>query len=134
MSWINNASNILLNQQSGTMPDCSTALDDWYQPMTFGVITKIVIDFQLVESVVEIQFMGVWQPLTGRKLDMRSEGQRKWSQWMLHSQLALDLKIDDIIIYLGIQYRVIVKKKYVLEQYQYYELVEDYIDAGPPTP
>ena len=134
IQWINNANNIPLNQNSGTVPDFSTALDDWYQIMTFGVITKVVSDFQVIESVVDTTFMGLWQPLTGRTLNMRPEGQRQWSWWMLHAQLALDLKIDDIIVYLGKQYRVMHKLNYALYQYQYYELVEDWVNSGPPTP
>ncbi len=134
MSWINNAANIPLNAQTGTVPDMSSALSDWYQPMTFGVITKVISDFQVIESIVDTQFMGVWQPLTGRDLVMKPEGQRAWSWWMLHADLAIDLKVDDIIIYLTKQYRVMAKKNYSLYQYQYYELVEDYINSGPPTP
>jgi hypothetical protein len=134
MSWINNANSIPLFANSGTVPDLSTALDNWYQPMTFGIIMKVVSDFQVIESVVDTQFMGVWQPLTGRELMMKPEGQRAWSWWLLHSQLALDLKVDDIIIYLTKQYRVMAKKNYSLYKYQEYQLVEDWINSGPPTP
>ena len=131
MSWINNACNIPLNQNSGTLPDLSTALQNWYQPMTFGVITKIVSDYQVIESVVETLFMGVWQPLTGRQLMMKPEGQRAWSWWLLYADLAIDLKVDDIIVYLTKQYRVMAKKNYSLEQYQEYNLVEDWIGTVP---
>lgn len=134
IQWINNACNIPLNQNSGTVPDVSTALDDWYQIMTFGIITKVVSDFQVIESVVDTIFMGVWQPLTGRHLMMKPEGQRQWNWFSLLSQKELHLKIDDIIIYLGKQYRVMASKDYELYQYQYYELVEDWVGSGPPTP
>jgi len=134
IQFINNACNVPLNANSGTTPDASTALDDWMQVMTFGVITKTVVDFQVVEAVVDTTFMGVWQPLTGRKLDMRTTGQRQWAQYMLHAQRGLNLKIDDVVIYLTKQYRVTAKKNYELEQYQYYELCEDFTSAGPPTP
>lgn len=131
MSWINNACNIPLNQNSGTCPDMSTSLLNWYQQMTFGVITKVVSDFQVIESVVETQFMGIWQPLTGRQLMMKPEGQRAWEWWKLHADLAIDLKIDDIIIYLTKQYRVMAKKNYSLYQFQEYDLVEDWLGTVP---
>lgn len=134
MSWINNASNIPLNQNSGTLPDMSSALVNWYQPMIFGVITKTFSDFQLIETIVQTQFMGIWQPLKGRQLSMKPEGQRQWSSWQLHADLALNLKIDDVIIYLTKQYRVIAKKDYSLYQFQEYELCEDWEVSGPPTP
>jgi hypothetical protein len=134
IQFINNAANVPLNANSGTMPDASTALDDWMQIMTFGIITKVVSDFQVIETVVSTTFMGVWQPLTGRQLMMKPEGQRQWNYFSLHVYRGLNLKIDDVIIYLTKQYRVIAKKYYVLEQFQYYELVEDWISSGPPTP
>lgn len=134
MSWINNASSIPLNQNTGTLPDMSGTLQDWFQPMTFGVITKTVTDFQVIESVVNTNFMGVWQSLTGRQLVMQTKGQRQWEWWMLHADLAISLKIDDIVTYVTKQYRVMAKKDYSLYKYQYYELVEDYQESGPPTP
>jgi len=134
MSWINNACNIPLNENSGTLPDMSTALQNWYQPMTFGVITKTVVAFQDVETVVDTQFLGVWQPLSGRQLILKPEGQRAWSWWQLLADLAIDLKVDDIIIYLTKQYRVMAKKNYSLYQYQEYHLISDWVGSGPPTP
>ncbi len=134
INWVNNGKDVPLNANTGTVPNMSDALSDWYQPMTFGIITKTIIAFQSVESVVNLSFRGLWQPLTGRKLDMKPEGQRDWDWYMLHSDIALNLKIDDIIIYLNIQYRVIAKKDYSLYKYQYYELISDWEQAGPPTP
>ena len=134
IGWINNACNVPLNANSGTVPDASTALDDWYQPMTFGLITKTVSDFQVIETIVNIKFLGVWQPLSGRQLVMKPEGQRAWSWWKLFSQRQLNLIIDDVIIYLTKQYRVMANKDFTLEQYQEYDLVEDYLNSGPPTP
>lgn len=134
IGWINNASSVPLNANTGTVPSMEDAMYDWFQPMIFGVITKTVSDFQVIESVVDTNFMGVWQPLSGRQLVMKSEGQRQWSWWMLHSDLKIDLKIDDIVIYLTKQYRVMSKKNYSLYRYQYYELVEDWLSSGPPTP
>ena len=134
MSWINNACDIPLNANSGTAPNMADAMLDWFQPMTFGVITKTVVSFQTVESIIDIDFMGLWQPLTGRQLKMESQGQRAWNSFMLHADLAIELKIDDIIIYLTKQYRVIANKDYSLYGYRYYELVEDWRNSGPPTP
>lgn len=134
MSWINNAKDTPLNANSGTLPDMSSVLQDWYQTMTFGIITKNVSDFQVIESVMSTTFHGVWQPFTNRQLMMKPEGQRSWDWFMLHSEQALSLNTDDIIIYLTKQYRVMAKKDYTLYKYQYYELVSDWESSGPPTP
>lgn len=134
IKWINNGKDIPLNANTGTLPDMSDAMADWYQPMSFGLITKTIQAYQVIEEVVEISFRGVWQPLHGRKLDMKPVGQRDWDWYMLHSDLALSLKIDDVVRYLGNQYRVMAKKDYSLYKYQYYELISDWKESGPPTP
>lgn len=134
MTVIMNANSIPINQNSGTLPNMFGALQDWFQPMTFGFITKTVSDFQVIESVENITFMGVWQPLGGRQLKMKPEGQRQWSSYMLHSDITLELKIDDIVTYLGVQYRVLANKNYELYKFRYYELCQDWTGSGPPTP
>lgn len=134
MSWINNARDVPLFANSGTVPSMYDTIIDWFQPMTFGVITKTVEAFQLVEDVTNVSFHGVIQPLTGRQIAMKPEGQRQWDWIMLHSELSLKLEIDDIIIYLGKQYRVQNDKDYSLYKYRYYELVSDWEGSGPPSP
>lgn len=134
VQWINNAKDVPLNANTGTLPDMADTLMDWFQPLTFGLITKTVVDFQLVETVVDINFHGIIQPLSGKQIAMKPEGQRQWNWIMVHSDLKLSLQIDDVVIFLGEQYRVQNKKNYSLYKYQYYELVEDFLQSGPPTP
>lgn len=132
--YINNAKDVPLNANSGTVPDMSDAITDWFQIMTFGVITKTVVAMEVSESVIDTTFRGIIQPLSGRQINMKPEGQRQWNWIMLHSDLTLKLEIDDIIIYLGKQYRIQNKKNYALYKYQYYELISDWLASGPPTP
>lgn len=135
---IANGVNIPLNVQTGTIPNMGTALLDWFQLLTFGIITKTVVAFQVDETVTDISFWGLVQPLTGRQLSMKSEGQRKWNWISVYAQAApsgalLSLLPDDLIIFQGTQYRVAVRKDYALYSYTYYELVQDYT-GGVPTP
>lgn len=134
IKWINNAKDVPLGANTGTVPDMADTIMDWFQPITFGVITKIVVAHQLVEDVTNILFHGIIQPLSGRQIAMKPEGQRQWNWIMVHSDLTLKLEIDDIIIYLGKQYRVQNNKDYSLYKYRYYELVEDFTNSGPPSP
>lgn len=131
MSWIKNASNTPLNVNSGTLPDMSGALLNWFQKMTFGLVVKTVSGFQVVETMEEISFMGVIQPLTERQLLLKPEGQRAWSWYWVHSDPSLNLKTDDVIIYLERQYRVMAKKNYSIYQYQEYQIVTDWTGSGP---
>ncbi len=128
---INNASSIPLNANTGTVPDVSGALQNWFQPMVFTTIVKTIVDFQNVETPTDIQFMGVWQPFSSRKLSMKPEGQRAWKWFTVHSGIALGLKPDEVITYLGTQYRVMADSDYSLYGYFEYEIKEDYEGSGP---
>lgn len=126
-----NAKDRPLNQLAGTLPDVSGALFDYFQEMTFTTIVKSVVNFQVVETPTNIVFQGLWQPFTGRQLSMRPEGQRKWKYSNVFSQINLSLTADDVLSYLGVQYRVLRVNDYSLYQYYQYELVEDFTGSGP---
>lgn len=120
-----------LNANSGTVPDMSDALLDWFQPITFGVVTTVVDNFQSVQTQVQTSFQGVWQPFTDRQLLLKPEGQRAWSWFQIHADPSLTLNVDSVIIYLGKQYRVMTHKDYSLYKYVEYHVIEDYTGAGP---
>lgn len=128
---IPNAKNTPLNQNSGTVPNVGGAMLDWFQPMVFGVVTKTVIDNQVVEDMESINFLGVWQPFSQRDLSILPEGQRAWSWYWLHADPSLSLEVDMIVNYLGKQYRVKALKNYTLYGYMEYQLIEDYTGSGP---
>lgn len=128
---ITNGRDILLSQSTGTVPDMSDALLDWFQPMVFTKILKEVINFQNVETPTDVDFMGVWQPLSAQKLMMKPEGQRSWSWFQVHSSPSLQLNPDEVITYQGVQYRVMARYDYSLYAYLEYHLVMDYTGSGP---
>jgi hypothetical protein len=136
---IANGANVPLNVQQGTTPNMGVALLDYFQLMTFTQIVKTVVAFQLIETPTNITFWGIIQPLQGRQLQMKPEGQRSWNWTSVYAQAGpvgsvLSLLPDEIIIYLGRQYRVMTARSYAIYGYVYYELVEDYSGSGPPTP
>lgn len=120
-----------LGSNSGTVPNMSDTLLNWFQQMTFGVVTKTAKNFQVYETMEEVSFLGVWQVLNARQLSMKPEGQQAWDWFMVHSQPQLNLNTDNVIIYLGKQYRVMAKKDYSLYGYIEYHLVDDYTASGP---
>lgn len=131
---ISNAKDTLLNQNSGTLPNMSDALLDWFQKMTFTRIVKNIVNFQVVETPTNTDFQGVWQPSSPQALLMKSEGQRQWKWFTVHADPSLHLDPDEIITYLGTQYRVMNKLDYTEYAYIEYELIQDYTGSGPPTP
>lgn len=126
-----NAKDILLNASTGTVPNVSDAMLDWFQPMTFGVVTTTVQNFQSVQVQTDFSFMGVIQPLTERQLMLKPEGQRAWSWFLLHADISLRLEVDSVVNYLGKQYRVMSNKDWSLYGYLEYHLVTDWTGSGP---
>lgn len=132
MIWIKQGKDTPLNQQpQGTVPQMGDTLYNWMQNMTIGIVTKAVQNFQVIETMVEQSFMGVWQVFNERQLMLKPEGQRAWSWFMIHTQTVLFLEVDDVFIYKNEQYRVMTLKKY--EEYGYYEyhVITDWKQSGP---
>jgi hypothetical protein len=128
---IYSAKNIPLSAMAGTMPDLSDALLDWFAPMTFSTVVKTVVNFQVQEVATPINFLGVWQPLSPQKLLLKPEGQRAWLWFTVHAQPGLELVPDEVITYLGTQYRVMQKLDWKLDGYVEYHLVNNYVGSGP---
>lgn len=126
---IKNGRDVLLTQKSGDLPDVSGAMEGWFQPMKFNLITKSTVNHVLKEVSKLLEFRGVWQALRGQALYMKPEGQRSWKWFQVHSDTDLVLKVDDIINYLGTNYRVMDKTDQGLYGYYEYHLVEDFTDA-----
>lgn len=131
MGTIGNGANTPINQDTGTVPNVGGAMRDWFQPMVFVLVEKQTINFQEVELGTPICFQGVVQPFTDRELAIRPEGQRAWTWLQLHADPVLKLAVDDCIIYLNVQYRVVSRKNYTNYGYCEYSLVQDYKGSGP---
>jgi hypothetical protein len=95
MTRIPNAANRPLFDKSGSVPDVSGALTDYFQTMIFTRLTKTVTGFQAVETADPIVFQGVIQPFTERQLFLKPEGQRAWSWFWLHADPVLTLNVDE---------------------------------------
>ena len=115
----------------GSLPNVSGAMLDWFQTMTFVQVVKTVVNFKIIETKVEINFMGVWQPASAQSVMMKPEGQRNWKWFTAHCEPTVELGPDEVIIYSGTQYRVKSKMDYTQYGYVQYELVQDFTGSGP---
>jgi hypothetical protein len=122
---ITNGKDTLING-TGNLPNVMDALNGWFQDNTFTLITKTVVDFELVETQVQSSFYGVKQPMSPEVLKLKPEGQRSWDWNTIHSTPELILKTDDIIIMEGHNYRVMERLDYAAYGYLEYHLVKDY--------
>lgn len=127
---IANGSNVPIDERTGTIPDVSGALRDWFQPMTFIRVTKSTVGFQLIESESATAFRGLFEPYSGRPLEIRSEGERAWTSTLLHSDPVLPLQVDDRVTIGTIDgpkmYRVMALWDYTNYGFMSYHLLEDY--------
>jgi hypothetical protein len=127
-----NASSVTLDENPGTLPDMSGALLQLFQQLEFGLVTKTVVNFNVVETTTPLQFFGLWQPVSPyRTLEMNKDGQRKWTYFKLLALPTLELTVDSIILRENIQYRVMLKTDYTQYGYVEYMLVNDYEGSGP---
>lgn len=131
MSPIANACNKPLFEKSGTVPDVSGGMQDYYQPMVFTLVAKIVNGFQVEETGNPINFRGNIQPLSQRQLLLKPEGERAWTWFQVHSDPVLTLNVDDVVDYKGKQTRVMARQNFELYGYVRYELVQDWTGSGP---
>lgn len=132
---IQNACNIPISTVSGTIPQMLGAMDDWFQPMIFEPTIKTEAGYQLIETSQPIVFRGVIMPLTDRQLQIKPEGERAWTWLHLFAEPQLELEVDQVVVYLGVQTRVMAQKNYAIYGYVEYQLVQDWVGSGPnPVP
>ena len=122
-----NAKDTLLDQVTGNLPNVSSAMLDWFQPITFILIKKSVVNFKLLEDRSPYVFMGIVESITPTKLAMKPEGQRSWNYLNVWTLPNVMLKIDDIFNYMGKDYRVERKNDWSQYGYLEFECVESYI-------
>jgi hypothetical protein len=117
--------------QVSQMPQMTSTMSGWLVPITLGIVRKEQNGFTIREFVEEVSFKGVWQPLEMSRLQIKEDGQRHWNWYWLHTPMDLKIKIDDVVMFQGQQYRVMSDKNYSLNGFYEYELIEDYTGAGP---
>lgn len=131
MTVIKNGKNTPINVATGTVPNVNAAMTNWFQPMTFGIVSKTIGGFQAVETMTKVSFQGVIQPLSAQRLYLKPEGQRAWTWLLLHADPSLILEVDSVVTYRGVQTRVMARKDYRIYGYVEYELVQDWTSSGP---
>ena len=130
-NWFIPASSLPFSPGAGNVPNVGEALIEWFQPMVFKIVTKAVVNYQAVETAVEVSFRGVFQPFSDRQLLLKPEGERAWSWYWIHSDPSLMLDVDDVIEYQGKNYRVMSLKNYSLYGYMDYHVITDYTGSDP---
>lgn len=112
-----------------SLPQMGEVLPSWFQDLTFDIITKGIVDYEVTEIRKTVSTKGVRQPMSATQLSIKPEGQRAWRWETLHCLPDLKLKIDDIVIFNDIKYRVMQRWNWAEYGYMEYHLCEAYQDG-----
>ena len=112
------------------LPQVGDVLPSWFQTLTFTLVTKYLVDYEVQEVLVTITTQGVRQPMNAQQLSIKPEGQRGWKWETIHCLPNVKLKLDDIIIFDNVKYRVMEKWDWSEYGYVQYEICQAYEDAG----
>lgn len=115
-----------LDENFAGLPQMAVALKGWMQPLIFNVVTKSIVDFEIIEVLTPTPFNGVRQPLNPTTLALKPEGQRGWKWDQIHAEIGSPLNVDDVIEYNGARNRVMAKLPYPEYGYIEYHIVIDY--------
>lgn len=123
---ISNAKNKKINQNSH-LPNMSSTIVDWFLPITVGVISRSVTDYEQVKTAKWIKTKGVVQQYKTQDLEITKEGYRSWDLLQIHCLPDLQLENDDLIIYKDVLYKVMNNNNYSDYGYMEYICVETYL-------
>lgn len=108
------------------LPQMGEVLPSWFQTMTFDLVTKSLADYEVKETLQTITTQGVRQPMSAQQLSIKPEGQRAWRWETLHCLPNVQLKVDDIVIFDGVKYRVMQRWNWAEYGYLEYHICEAY--------
>ncbi len=129
---ISSAGDLSVQDAASPLPSMRETLTGWFRPLILTRVTKKVVDFEVSETRVEVNCMGVIQPFGPRELKIKPEGERSWNWQMLHTTPDVALKNDEEFTIRGTRYRVMSQKNWTEYGYIAYELVQDYVAANVP--
>lgn len=109
-----------------TLPNVSEALPGWFQDMTFDLVTKSLVNYEVVEVLTTISTKGVRQPMSAQSISIKPEGQRAWKWETLHCLPNVKLNVDDIVIFDNVKYRVMHRWNWSEYGYLEYEICQAY--------
>lgn len=108
------------------LPNVSSAVEAWSQPLVVVVIAKHQDDYLTVENRSTVKTRGTFMPMRAQQVALKVEGERAWRWYSLFCSPTLDVGTDDAVIIEGVKCRVMGKKDFSQYGCFEYELVEDY--------
>lgn len=89
------------------VPYLGGALKGWTKVIPILVITKTVVDFQVIETPSEIMLDINYQPMPAYQVSRKPEEQRAWRWWtFIIKNPTIQLNVDDIVTIGSMTFRV----------------------------
>lgn len=114
------------NKVSRGLPNMSNTIVGWFQPITFGIVTSEIVNFEKVESIEYIDTNGVVQPPKPEVIEIQPEGIRNWEWLEVHCLPNIQVDINEYIYYNNLKYKVMQRENYSAYGYVKYLILESY--------
>lgn len=108
------------------VPYLATAVRGWTQPISVELVTKSIVNYQVVQTRTPTTLNINIQPMPAQEVVRRPEDQRKWRWWSIIVREGPLLDIDDVVTVDGVSYRIVKVHNWTLSGFQKYEALEDY--------
>ena len=112
-----------------TQPNMGSALAGFTQVNDVQILRTVLVDGEAQRRSRTVTASTCIQPLSPQRIDMKSEGERAWKWWMIHTFNDLSTKVGDILEIAGVGYRQMACTDYSAAGYSMFEAVEDYRHA-----
>lgn len=109
-----------------SMPDNSHSVMRFLSPLVFEKIQTTNINGLAQKVPIFIKTLGSIQPLSGRALVVKPEGERSWKWYQIHTLTNVDLKNNDRIKIQKVLYKVMSKFDYSRSGYLEFHCITDF--------
>lgn len=116
--------------ENSNLPNMSNTIIGWFLPITIGIVSREIVDFEEVETVTYIKTEGVVQQFKTENLEISKDGDRSWDWLQIHCLPNLQLENDNIILYKGIKYKVMNHNNYSDYGYMEYIVCETFAESA----
>jgi hypothetical protein len=129
-----NGKDLDLGQSSSGLPDVSTGISEFLQPVQVGIIANTQVNGKTQTIVKEyIQTKGV-RIQTPNNLVITKNGERIWDCLDIYFLRDIELKADDLFLFHKTQYRVMVVSEWPEYGYNQYHVRQDYVKLYEEKP
>ena len=129
-----NGKDLNFGQSASGLPDVAQAIQQMFQPATIGIIENTQINGRTQTIIAEyITTQGV-RVHNSNPLEITKTGERFWKSSSIYFLNNIVLSPDDLFIFNGTQYRVLVVENWTEYGFNRYHAVEDYSQLYNPMP